>query len=324
MKNILRYVFILALIISFTSCGNDERIVDEVFDGTTSGAVLRTISSINEIAIGAVDPQFFNLVIEEQDAQEGDLLESVDVFITFTDASTGTTTTEAMVENIPASEFSTDTPFGLPRTTIMYSFAEMLAITGVDEADTFGGDSFSIRLALNLTDGRVFTNTNTAGVVTGGFFNSPFRYVVNLVCSVPENYLLGDYTVQRTSSGTNPFIGCCGVAWDPAPQTITIGGSGATRTFQYSYFPDPAIGFQFPQAITMNLSCGNLIFTGTAASSTLGCDGGATTITQGPTEPPAQYSLANDTDFEIDIIDFAHDGGCGTGSYNVTLRFIKQ
>jgi len=72
----------------------------------------------------------------------------------------------------------------------------------------------------------------------------------------------------------------------------------------------------------MTLSCGNLFFTGTAVAGTLGCGGG--TITQGPTDPPATYSLANDTDFEIEIVDFADDAGCGTGSYNVTLRFIKQ
>lgn len=323
MKNILKFVLVLALTVSFTSCGDDEKVVDGVFDGVTSGAVLRTITLIsNEIAIGAVEPQMFGVEIEEQDAQEGALLESVDVFITFTDASAGTTTTEALVENIPASEFSTDTPFGLPRTTIMYSFAEMLSASGVDEGDTFGGDSFSVRLALNLTDGRVFTDSNTAGVVTGGFFASPFRYRVNLVCEVPSDYFIGAYTVQRTSPGTNPFLGCCGVAWDPAPQAITIDGSGASRNFVYSYFPDPVIGFQFPQAITMTLSCGDLFFAGTSVSGTLGCGGG--TITQGDTDPPATYSLGNDTDFEIEIVDFADDAGCGTGSYNVTLRFIKQ
>jgi len=208
MKNILKFVLVLSLTVSITSCGEDEKVVDGVFDGVESGAVLRTINLIsNEIAIGAVEPQSFGVEIEEQDAEEGALLANVDVWISFTDESEGTTTTEVLLENVGAEEFSTDTPFGLPRTTLMYSFAEMLAAVGIDEADTFGGDSFSIRLALNLTDGRQFTDTNTAGVVTGGFFASPFRYVVNLVCQVPDDYLTGNYTVQRTSSATNPFLG---------------------------------------------------------------------------------------------------------------------
>ncbi|MBT8273668.1 MAG: hypothetical protein KJO77_07675 [Bacteroidia bacterium] len=322
MKNYLSKIFaVLIVIATVNSCTTRDNVIDDVLDGVANGAVLRTVSIIDtEYAIGSADPNW-SVLIEEQDVQDGALLDNVQVFVSYRDTSEGTTTSETLYQTISASEFDYDTPHGLPRTMISISLADALAATGTDEADIFGGDFFPVRLLLTLTNGETYTNTDAAGIITGGFFASPYLYNVPVVCSIPDDYFKGAYTVERTSTDLNPFFGCCDVAWDPNPQAITIGGSGAQRTFTYPYFPN---FFAFPQAITMDLSCGDIIFTGTAVSGSLGCGGGLT-IQQGPA-PGAlpTYSLADDSSYAFDIEDFSDDGGCGTGSYIVSLLFTKQ
>ncbi|MGV6830878.1 MAG: hypothetical protein ACWA5P_04835 [bacterium] len=319
MKNRIKFSLLALLIaVGFNSCTERDNVIDDVLDGVTNGAVLRTINVFSaEYALGSEGPTW-GIEIEEQDVEDGDLLQSVNVYVSFVDESEGTTSNEVLYQTINADEF-VDGPFGLPRTTINISLDEMLAANGITADDIFGGDTFPVRLELNLTDGRTFTNANTAGVVQGGFFNSPFLYNVSVVCAIPDDYFVGTYTVQRTSSETNPFIGCCDVAWDPNPQTVDITANGVVRNFTYPYFPN---FFAFPQIISMQLSCGNIFFTGTAAAGSLGCGGG--TITQGPGPVIPTYNLADDSNFTMEIEDFADDAGCGTGSYLVTLEFVKQ
>ena len=320
MKNLLRTFLAFLLVFSVNSCGNDEKVIDDVLNGVTNGAVLRTIQVISgEYAIGSVDPTF-TVEIEEQDVEDGALLQSVDYYVTFIDDSAGTTSNEVQLGTIDASEFSTDTPFGLPRYTLSVTLAEALAALGLVEADTFGGDVFQVRLSLNLTDGRVFSVAETGGVVTGGFFSSPFLYNVNVVCSIPEDYMIGDYEFVKTSSGTDPFFPTFGEAISPTPQTVTISGTGATREFIFQYYPT---SFNIPYRMTFTLSCGNILLFGENSVGTLSCNGGANSIEQCTGAVPSTYSLADDTQYDIDLIDFCDDGGCGTGGYDVSIRLTK-
>ena len=320
MKNLLRTILALLLVFSVNSCGNDEKIIDNVFDGVTNGAVLRTIQIISgEYAIGSVDPTF-TVEFEEQDVLDGGLLQSVDYFVSFTDESAGTTTNEVQLGTIDASEFSTDTPFGLPRYTLSVTLAEALAALGIVEADTFGGDVFQVRLSLNLTDGRVFSVNNAGGIITGGFFSSPFLYNVNVVCSIPDDYMKGDYEMVRTSTTEDPFFPSFGEAFSTTPQTVTITGTGATREFGFVYYPT---SFALDYVMTLTLSCGNILLFGEWPNGTLSCNGGANSIEQCTPAVPTTYSLGDDSVFDLDILDFCDDGGCSTGAYDVTVRLTK-
>lgn len=229
-------VLLLALL---NSCSTDDKIIDGVFDNISNGAVLRTISLSNELALGD-DSSVFTVEIEAQDVEEGNLLSEVRVFVRFednTDDGTDYSSTETQALTISASEFSPG-PFGLPRTTIAISNPEFYSITGVDQANTFGGDQFEVRLELELTDGRVFSNDNAGGIITGGFFASPFFYNANITCPfttslaetfdyVSYNMGPGDGSGGQQATGFGPINGT--ITWTDA------GEEGLYGTPDYSF-----------------------------------------------------------------------------------------
>ena len=192
MKNIFRTYLVLALIgLVIYSCTESDNTIDGLFDDITNGAVLRGDNDtlINEIILD-VEPALFYLDIEEQDNQDGGLLESVDVYVTYNDNSdiagdsSGAAADEVFAFNIPASEFSPD-EFGLPATSINMPLTQLLSLVGLtSDQQIYVNDTFLIRLELNLTDGRVFSDYNAGGIITGGFFNSPFLYVCTIESGV--------------------------------------------------------------------------------------------------------------------------------------------
>ncbi|MBE15993.1 MAG: hypothetical protein CL867_07060, partial [Cytophagaceae bacterium] len=102
------------------ACSEDDKTVDQVIANTERGAVLRTVEIIeNSIPIAIENGQTqtaenaqLSLLLEEQDVENGALLQSVDVFIQFTDGSPDTgdssaaITDEVFVKNISREAFT--------------------------------------------------------------------------------------------------------------------------------------------------------------------------------------------------------------------------
>ncbi len=171
------------LALGLGSCDDDEENTTiGVQDTVETGAVLRTISFTDELLLDVDNPPQFVLEIEEQDEFEGELLESVNLFVTYADNSaiagnsSSINTEEVLLRNIPASEFFPG-PFGLPRAEIIAPLSETLAAIGGTFDDIYVDDTFTFREELILTDGRVFSVNNAGGIITAGFFNSPFQHV---------------------------------------------------------------------------------------------------------------------------------------------------
>jgi len=187
MKNIFKIfiaVFTAALI--FNSCSTDDKVIDEVLDGVENGAVLRGDDDtlINDLVLDL--PSMFYVDLQEQDVEDGALLESMDVYVTFNENSdiagdsSPATTTEVFARNVPAADFSVG-EFGLPAYTLNMPLSELLSLVNLtSDEQIYVNDTFVVRLVLKLTDGREFSVAETANVVTGGFFNSPFQYVVTV------------------------------------------------------------------------------------------------------------------------------------------------
>jgi hypothetical protein len=200
MKNIFKIFLATLLVFSFNSCGDYDTVVDGVLDDTKAGAVLRTIvDDSNSNVLNSSDAaSFWSQVIEEQDEENGDLLESIDILVSLRDLSpdNGTTTTVyKIVKTIPAADFTTG-PVGLPRATAMVTFAEATSAMGLSAADYAPGDLYVFEVRLNLTDGRTFGAADAGGIITGGYWASPYKYNAALVCSpVP-----GDYTIDMHDS----------------------------------------------------------------------------------------------------------------------------
>ena len=218
MKNIFKIFLSTLLVFSFNSCEDSNTVVDQVVADTLAGAILRTVSDdSNSNVLNSSEPtSFWSQVIEEQDEEGGALLESVDVMVSIRDLSPDNGTTVAadfLVKTIPASDFTTG-PVGLPRTTAMATFAEATTAMGLTVGQYSPGDLYVFEVRLNLTDGRTYGAADAAGIITGGYWSSPYKYNAALVCS-PEP---GSYTVDMHDS--------YGDGW----QTAGNGGPGITCT----------------------------------------------------------------------------------------------
>ncbi|ANH60172.1 hypothetical protein [Dokdonia donghaensis] len=327
MKNLIKYAFAGAILIGMASCEDDEQnTTDFVQENVERGAVLRTTEIFsNELPINTPGAQF-SIEIEEQDVQGGDLLMSVDVVGRFEDNSeddgdtTGANLETFSLGTVPASEF-TDGPFGLPRTTLTYTIEELAALANVDPANLFGGDVFIIDLTLNLTDGRVFNADNAGGIITGGFFNSPFRYNASVTCPVGEDQFLGDYALSIVSGVFPDF----GVSQDFTEQVYTISneeGGPTERTIEdVIYLPEFG---GFIGDMVFNLVCEDTVTPQQSVGGGVGC-GGA--IQQGSFGTNfGSYDQTDDTSFTLDFILTAGDtdSTCPSAPYTSVLLFTKQ
>ena len=191
MKNIFKLLFASMFIVNF-SCHDSQNVIDEVLDYET-GAILRTISVDNAVLNSSDPNSAFIATVEEQDEADGGLLSEIRVNAMFRDFSpeNGTTEAEAFVYSIPASE-TTVGPVGLPRATVNMTFGAAASAMGLSPADYSPGDVVVVKLEVVLTDGRVFGADSAAGIITGGFFSSPFQYNALLTCSPAP----GTYTVH--------------------------------------------------------------------------------------------------------------------------------
>jgi len=195
MKNIFKLLFASLFVVNF-SCHDSENVIDGVLDYET-GAVLRTISIDNSVLNSSEPDSAFLATVEEQDEADGALLSEIRVNAKFRDLSpdNGTTEAEAFVYSIPASE-TTVGPVGLPRADIAMTFGAAVGAMGLTSADYSPGDVIIVMLEVVLTDGRVYGADSAAGIITGGFFSSPFQYNALLTCSPAP----GDYVVEMQDS----------------------------------------------------------------------------------------------------------------------------
>jgi hypothetical protein len=232
-----------------------------------AAAVLRTLSVTNPANINKNDIANSGIEITVEADDFGlDTFESVDVFVSFvdsfvdTDGETDTTLddediskTDMLVMNIPASEFTEGTD-GKPVTTININGQDALNLLGLepDLERIDGGDIIRTRLAMNLSDGDVYTSTNVNVNVTGQFFNSPFRYDATIVC-VLDSPPAGEYVVQMQDS--------YGDGWQTSN---TSGGPGLTITL--SNGEEIQVGLCSPYEVpaydcTLELSAGSATVT---------------------------------------------------------------
>lgn len=325
MKKLYKYFFIGILALGLGSCDDDEENITVVVQDTVeTGAVLRTIQIIsNELPIGL--DAGFSVEIEEQDEFGGDLLQSVDVFATFADNSpddgdtTGANFNEFSLGNIDASAF-TDGPFGLPRTTLSYSSDVLNAGAGVTPDQLFGGDTYTVRLSLNLTDGRVFSVNNAGGIITGGFFNSPFQYTVTVTCPVDSAYAIGNYALEVTT-GVFPDFGAT-QDFTEAVYSMTAGTGDTERIINDVPFL-PEFG-DFVGPINFNLVCGQTILPNQALGGGVGCGGAVQGDSMG-TDFGA-YDPNDDSVITLGFIITAGDSGstCPSAPYSSVLTLTRQ
>ena len=217
MKNITSIFWGLLGLLTLTQCSDPDNSIYTVLDDFTNGAVLRTVE-ITSAEFNSFDTStFFEVEIEEQDTQNGDLLQEVRIYLGFDDNTgvNGTTSKpEVLYATLAASAFSNG-EFGLPRTTFRVTLAEALDALNVTNSEFFGGDAIDIRMELQLTDGRIFTNSDATGTLQGSFFNSPYLYKSVIKC-IPLSAVPGTYVFEMADS--------FGDGWQGSHIKVTVDG----------------------------------------------------------------------------------------------------
>ena len=197
MKNIFKLLFTASILLFAYGCTTDgEHLASYDHSGEIEyGAVLRTISDMpsNSLINTSFDDSAFIVTVEEQDIEDGGLLQEMRISVVFDDYTpeNGITEASAFVQSVPASEFYTDTEFGLPRYDINVSWGSMKDAFGFVGGEFSPGDIVRVELELELTDGRVFGPESASSIISSGFFSSPFAYNALLACSPqPGEYFL--------------------------------------------------------------------------------------------------------------------------------------
>ena len=197
MKKIINKITLVILTVSMIGCSEPDNVIYDVFDGVSHGAVVRTLARTS-VNFNIFDlNSTFDVTIEAQDEQNGKLLSKMNVYVNFTDNTPGGTNnskTEVLVKAIEASAFTTSAN-GLPTTGVKATLAETLTSLGLVAGQYDGGDTFTYRLELVLTDGRTFSAADTSGSLQGSYFSSPYAYNAGILC-IPPAPIAGDYVIN--------------------------------------------------------------------------------------------------------------------------------
>ena len=301
------YVFILLLAIS---CSTDDKAIDIVFEGIERGAVLRNINKVSKDFIHNDFESAFEIEIEEQDLEEGDLLNFVRVYIEFRDHTSGgsdTSTQEIALKDIQADAFNIG-PDALPRTTVLVTYQEAIDALSINSALIEPGDQFGLRMEIHLTDGRTFSTINgSASILTDAcFFRSPYRYEINVIEVIPDDLFTGTYFYEVVNGANNFsfFIANQGV--------VSIVASNLPNTRTTGIIDE---GLEFTIA-------GENVYPKIYQSVNLFCRESAPHILSGPNDSSfGVVDLEDDTVFFLDI-DIGFEGWDGTLDNNGNMPGI--
>lgn len=205
--NLSTFVALLGLTL-LASCEVDDNINANLLEDVGRGAILRTLGQTGTALDVLNLDASTTIMLEEQDDQNGALLDVVNVFVNFIDQTPDDVQSpaETLFTTIAADAFENG-PFGLPRADFSASLGQMLTTLGLTAGQFNCGDAIDIRMELVLTDGRVFTDTNATGNIPaiGSFFSSPYLYRRNIVANLPSDTLFeGSYLLE--TSGPDALV----------------------------------------------------------------------------------------------------------------------
>lgn len=217
-----------ALVVFAASCEKPEKNpapYDVGIDAVPSGAFLRTLEvTADEIDFSDITGSSFGVTLEHNDAENGSLLQDVNVYLTVIDNSPDnaedSSKAEALYETIAASEFSTD---NRPVLNYVDTIGDALAFAGLTAAQIGPSDVFQYRFEVNLTSGLSFSVANTnSNILSGPAYKSTFVYNATVVC-LPKPPAAGDWTINMVDTYGDGWQTTTGGGGDGI--TVTLDGS---------------------------------------------------------------------------------------------------
>lgn len=319
------YLVISGLLFLNVSCTDGGKAIEEVTETVERGAVLRTVVlESNDFLIDDLT-SVFALQLEEQDKENGGLLERVEVFIHFKDNTPengNMSTAEIPLDTFEASQF-TNGPNNLPRKDFALTFQQAMDAVGIGVGQVQCKDQFIIRLNLLLSDGRSFsTGTASSNIIAfDTFFSSPFEYTINIVEPIAADLFTGIYRVESILDGPNgpTFVDCDIIE-------ITKGRSNTTREF-FAWHNLYHRSIEEKRRWEFNVVCDQAVFGKNQLSSPEGyCQFNAAPILLGPGDENAPLNPNDDSVFELWFVEgyLGFDGSCSFGTAPSRYRFSKQ
>jgi hypothetical protein len=229
---ILKYSFLIAMILSVMSCSDKDRAFPE-YDDLAKGAYGRLLDGPNGI-LDFEDPagSGIDFTVEFYDENNGANVEKYEWTVEFPGFG------PAQIASKSKGDF-TPSATGLPGTTISFSYQDVLDALGMTLDDIVLGEQYTFIGTITKTDGSTFSATNTGGNVQSsspfsGFFSFR-RGIENLPCI---HALSGVFDI--TSKATNQMAGIgwddCGAEWSGqmtwvAEHDETAFGAGVYNVF---------------------------------------------------------------------------------------------
>ncbi|MEP0263466.1 hypothetical protein [Dokdonia sp.] len=327
--------FLYLFFVGLFSCSNDEKAIEVVTEEVERGAVIRTVAIHNADFDISNTQSTFSIEVEEMDIEDGGLLETLDVLVQFRDntpTNGNNSTSNTLVQTIPADEWVTGpTLEGLPRTSLEYTFEELLTITGLTAAEISVKDQFLISLDLKLTDGRVFNATNASSIILAfnTFFSSPFCYTINIIEPIPEDLFTGMYLMESIldSPFGQTFVDING---QPFPNGSIVevikGHSENTREFRARHALHH-VSIELPRRWEFTVVDDQIVMGKNQLSSPEGyCIQNSAPALLGPDTVNGMANSNDDTVFELWFVEgyLGFDGNCGFGTAPSRYRFSKQ
>ncbi|RNC89276.1 MAG: hypothetical protein ED555_07180 [Allomuricauda sp.] len=302
----------LAIVLVLGACEEGDKVFDQIVEQETRGAILRTTNLIsNDLPIGDASGNF-SVELEIQDQENGTLVTDVEVYIGFLDNTAdigpGTNVAESLFETVSSSTFSVG-EFGLPRFTYMVGLPDMLSFVGRNDSEITGGDQFTVRFELVLSDGRRYSAADNSGTLTGSYFNSPFLYTPTVICPLTASFS-GTFDLSLA----NPGVFSGGVFTEGNVEISEVGTTiREIATVNYPQFGGFNRTFQF------DLICGAVVVL-PEQDQGLQCTAGVPLI-YNPSPNTTTYDPTDDSSLTIIFLEDT-EGTCG-GPVEVTFTLTK-
>jgi len=316
-----KYFYAFACIMLLLSCSeNDSNPIETVLEGNNRGAVLRTVNiQAGEFELGNPESTV-SITIEEQDEEDGNLLDRVEVFVAYRNSADGQITNEVPLEIIDEEAFIPGGEESLPRFTLNYSLNTILNVLQMPLTSLQCKDQILIRLELVLSDGRTLSVDDLSAIIAGQgtFFNSPFCYTINIVEPLDSELFTGTYFYESVSDG--PF----GPTFvPPGLVQITNGHSSTFRNVNLRHnLAEPQVLSEFEFSVVCDEAVvTKLLFAGEEAI----CAGGGALLF-GPDTVNAILNPNDDSVFEVQFVEGfrGFNGQCGFSNAPSRIRFSRQ
>ena len=300
-------ILVSIILLTLLSCSSDEKPIDILLNAPNGALLINTNIGSDNFVINDLE-SVFSVEVRAHDQREGDFFDFVRVYVSFqSNTSNGVNNlSEIVLEDIPRAEFYLG-EFGRPRTTLNYSFQQILEAFNMSESQVAAGDQFFIRPDMHLKDNRIIGFENRSPSIIADFCeDSPFYYQVNVVDPINDQLFTGTYSYEVISSSNLEDSPVSGLT------TITHGEYTNQRR---SDFLDFTIGGDFVLPDIYQERGGT-------------CRFGQQIIFWGPQESSfGELDLSDDTVFFADII-LGYDGWVGGDLSDEPIlaryRFSKQ